>query len=114
MDPKKGCATHDDGPSGVRLDTHVMSNENKSPLKEILCGLRFFKDLVRPASADPRAAPLHRVHPWGVGDPCLASQPMQRTRSGDAGVGSDGTSQRLRTRRSLQEARDHHVLAIGL
>eukprot|EP00964_Phaeocystis_antarctica_P072332 scaffold44215_cov69-Phaeocystis_antarctica.AAC.3 len=31
------------------------------------------------------AAPLHRVHPWGVGDPSLASQPMQRARSGDAG-----------------------------
>ena len=31
------------------------------------------------------AAPLHRVHPWGVGDPSLASQPMQRAHSGDAG-----------------------------
>jgi len=31
------------------------------------------------------AAPLHRVHPWDVGDPCLASQLMQRARSGDAG-----------------------------
>ena len=30
-------------------------------------------------------APLHRVHPWGVGDSCLASQPMQRAHSGDAG-----------------------------
>ena len=25
------------------------------------------------------AAPLHRVHPWGVGDPSLASQFMQRS-----------------------------------
>ena len=29
--------------------------------------------------------PLHRDHPCGVGDSCLASQPMQRARSGDAG-----------------------------
>ena len=56
------------------------------------------------------AAPLHRVHPWGVSDPSLASQPMQRARGPEMLVGSDRTSQRLRTRRSLQEARDHHYV----
>ena len=57
--------------------------------------------------------PLHRDHPCGVGDSCLASQPMQRARSGDAGGLRRDIAARLRTRRSLQEARDHHVFALG-
>ena len=46
------------------------------------------------------------THPWPA-SPCSALIPEML-------VGSDGTSQRLRTRISLQEARDHHVLAISL
>ena len=41
------------------------------------------------------------THPWPA-SPCSALIPEML-------VGSDGTSQRLRTRRSLQEARDPHV-----
>ena len=45
------------------------------------------------------------THDWPA-SPCSALVPEML-------VGSDGTSQRLRTRISLQEARDHHVLAMG-
>ena len=87
--------------------------------------LRLFEDLGRPRvtihvrcrhgpTRAGHAAPLHRVHPWGVGDPSWASQSPCSARVPEMLVGSDGTSQRLRTRISLQEARDHHVLAIGL
>ena len=44
------------------------------------------------------------THPWPA-SPCSALIPEML-------VGSDGTSQRLRTRRSLQEARDHHVFEL--
>jgi len=44
------------------------------------------------------------THAWPA-SPCSALVPEML-------VGSDGTSQRLRTRRSLQEARDHHVFAL--
>ena len=60
--------------------------------------------------------PRHRLHPGFIrgvlvthgwhGWPCSA-------RVLEMLVGSDGTSQRLRTRKSLQEARDHHVFALG-
>ena len=46
------------------------------------------------------------THPWPA-SPCSALIPEML-------VGSDGTSQRLRTRISLQEARHHHVLSTGL
>ena len=87
--------------------------------------LRFFEDSCpsrgRPGRHGPATAlhvlsmPRHCTHViHGVsaaygwrGWPCSARVPEML-------VGSDGTSQRLRTRISLQEARDHHVLATGL
>ena len=88
--------------------------------------LRFFETLVhpaavpadtglpRPCTCSPCRATARMSSIMGVGSLRLARLAMQRACSGDALVDSDGTSQRLRTRISLQEARDHHVLAIGL